>query len=98
LPGHRGIIRNCKERIQELECHHQKRLDDIIPILEKGKKDAFQIASQMSWDIIYDSWNMFPVWQKWFATGEAIAHLKYLEEKGVIRKEMQEQRFVYSLN
>jgi 2,4-dienoyl-CoA reductase (NADPH2) len=35
LPGHRSIFRNCRERIQELKQHHQKRLDEIISILEK---------------------------------------------------------------
>jgi glyoxylase-like metal-dependent hydrolase (beta-lactamase superfamily II) len=88
LPGHRGIFKNFRERIQELKHHHQKRLEEIISILEKGKKNAFQVASQMSWDIICDSWDLFPVSQKWFATGEAIAHLKYLKEKGMIRKEI----------
>ena len=84
LPGHRGIFRNCKERIQELKHHHQKRLDEIISILEEGNKNAFQVASQMKWDIICESWDLFPVSQKWFATGEAIAHLKYLEENKLI--------------
>jgi glyoxylase-like metal-dependent hydrolase (beta-lactamase superfamily II) len=97
LPGHRGIFKNCKERIQELNDHHQKRLDEIISILEESSKNAFQIASQMSWDIICDSWDLFPVSQKWFATGEAIAHLKYLVEKGIIRREMQGQKIVFSI-
>jgi glyoxylase-like metal-dependent hydrolase (beta-lactamase superfamily II) len=98
LPGHRSIFRNCKERIQELKDHHQKRLDEILSILEKGRKNAFQVASEMSWDIIYDSWGLFPITQKWFAIGEAISHLKYLGERGEIEKEMEEQRVVYSLN
>jgi len=98
LPGHRGTFTNWRERIQELKDHHQKRLDEIIAILGESKKSAFQIASQMSWDILYDSWDLFPVPQKWFATGEAIAHLKYLEEKGVIRKEMRQQKIIYLLN
>jgi glyoxylase-like metal-dependent hydrolase (beta-lactamase superfamily II) len=98
LPGHRGAFRNCKERIRELKDHHQKRLEEIISILEEGEKTAFEIASQMSWDIVYDSWELFPVPQKWFATGEAIAHLKYLEEKEMISKKMPEQKIIYSLN
>ncbi len=98
LPGHRGTFRNWRKRIQELKHHHQERLDEIISILGKGEKSAFQIASQMSWDIIYDSWDLFPVPQKWFATGETIAHLKYLEEKEIIRKEMPGQTIIYSLN
>jgi glyoxylase-like metal-dependent hydrolase (beta-lactamase superfamily II) len=98
LPGHRSLFRSCRERIQELKQHHQKRLDEIISILEKGGQHAFQVASRMSWDILCDSWDLFPVSQKWFATGEAIAHLKYLMEKGVIRAEMRERRRVFSLN
>ena len=98
LPGHRSIFKNCRKRIQELKQHHQDRLDEIISILEKGGKNAFQVASKMSWDIISDSWDLFPVSQKWFATGEAMAHLKYLKEKGIIRSEMRKQKIVFSLN
>jgi glyoxylase-like metal-dependent hydrolase (beta-lactamase superfamily II) len=98
LPGHRGIFKNYKERIQELKHHHQIRLDEIISILQKGSKNAFEVASEMSWDIICDSWDLFPVSQKWFAIGEAIAHLKYLEEIGIIRAEMRKRRKVFSLN
>ena len=38
----------------------------------------------MTWDLDCDSWEEFPRAQKWFATGEAIAHLRYLERKGLI--------------
>ena len=82
LPGHRGILRNSKERIRELKHHHQERLEEIVSILGQGTQDAFQVASRMTWDIVYDSWDLFPVSQKWFATGEAIAHLNYLREEG----------------
>ena len=98
LPGHRSISRNCRERIQELKHHHEKRFDEVISILERGSKNAFRVASQMRWDILYDSWDLFPVSQKWFAIGEAIAHLKYLEEKGIIRREMRGKKRVFSLN
>ncbi len=98
LPGHRGIIRNCKERIRELKDHHEKRLEEIVYILRKGGQNAFGVASQMTWDVIYEAWDTFPVSQKWFATGEAIAHLKYLEKKKRIKREIQGQKIVYSLS
>ena len=98
LPGHRSLFKNCKKRIQELKHHHRNRLEEIISILGKGSMNAFQVASKMSWDIISDSWDLFPVSQKWFATGEAIAHLKYLKEKGIIRSEMRKQKRVFSIN
>jgi glyoxylase-like metal-dependent hydrolase (beta-lactamase superfamily II) len=98
LPGHRGIFRDYRKRIDELRQHHEKRFNEIISILGKKGQDAFQVASQMSWDIVYDSWDLFPVSQKWFAIGEAIAHLKYLDEKGIIRKGMRGKKRVFSLN
>jgi hypothetical protein len=78
------------------QYHHQKRLDEILSILEGGKKNAFQVASQMSWDIIYDSWDLFPITQKWFAIGETLSHLKYLEEEGVVQRQMRRKKRVYS--
>ena len=97
LPGHRGAFKNHKERIQELKEHHQTRASEVISILEKGDQSAFQVASQMSWDMTYESWELFPSSQKWFATGEAIAHLKYLEEKGKVRREIRKQEVTFSL-
>ena len=38
----------------------------------------------MTWDINAKSWDDFPLMQKWFATGEALAHLRFLEHKGFI--------------
>lgn len=95
LPGHRRLFRNYKERIKELKQHHQKRADEVLLILGKGSKHAFQVASEMAWDIDCESWEQFPVAQKWFATGEAIAHLRYLEGKGMVFREKQEKIITY---
>jgi glyoxylase-like metal-dependent hydrolase (beta-lactamase superfamily II) len=97
LPGHRSIFRNCWERIEELKDHHHQRLREIVSILESGPKNAFQVASQMSWDITYDSWDLFPVSQKWFAIGEAISHLRYLEAKGTVQRQSGTGIRVFSL-
>ena len=87
LPGHRRLFRNHRERIQELKDHHRHRLDEVCSILESGSpKHAYDVASQMTWDIRCDSWGDFPIAQKWFATGEAIAHLNYLENSGRISR------------
>lgn len=97
LPGHRRIFRDCKERIKELKDHHQTRTDEVLSILAVSSQNAYQVASQMSWDVNYGPWGLYPVLQKWFATGEATAHLKYLEELGTIGKEIREQKIVYFL-
>jgi glyoxylase-like metal-dependent hydrolase (beta-lactamase superfamily II) len=98
LPGHGNVFENCRERIKELKDHHEKRTTEVASILKKGDQNAYQVASHMTWDIPYDSWDQFPVLQRWFASGETMAHLKYLEEMGRIKKEMREREIIYSLN
>ena len=95
LPGHRSILSSQKERIQELKQHHQTRLEEVVSILAEGKQNAFQIASQMTWDISYKSWDLFPPAQKLFAFGEALAHLKYLEEEGEVGWEAEQQGIMF---
>ncbi len=98
LPGHRRPFRDLKKRIAELKDHHQRRAEEIISVLNGDKKTAYQVASLISWDISCDSWDSFPVIQKWFAVGEVIAHLKYLEEEGRVRKEVGQQGMIYFSN
>jgi glyoxylase-like metal-dependent hydrolase (beta-lactamase superfamily II) len=88
LPGHRRLIRDHKTRIAELKEHHETRLREVLSILGDDPRTAYEAASRMTWDLDCDSWEEFPRAQKWFATGEAIAHLRYLERKGlVLRKD-----------
>ena len=86
LPGHRRLIEDHHARIDELKEHHKNRLNEVLDILKKPDQHAFQVASQMSWDIKAESWDHFPVAQKWFATGEALSHLRCLEEEGKVSR------------
>jgi glyoxylase-like metal-dependent hydrolase (beta-lactamase superfamily II) len=95
LPGHRSIFGNQKDRIRELKLHHRARLEEVISILERGKQNAFQVASQMTWEIGFKSWDLFPPAQKLFAFGEAMAHLKYLEEAGDVGWRVEKQGIVF---
>lgn len=97
LPGHRRLIDNHRARIEELKEHHQQRLDEVLSILARGPMSAFQVAAHMTWDIACDSWDQFPVTQKWFATGEAISHLRYQEDAGLIKRKIVGQNIVFAL-
>ncbi len=85
-PGHRSIISNPKERIKELIRHHEQRLREIIDIISNSpvQLNAYQIASRMTWDVAYSDWSKFPLSQKYFAVAEALSHLKYLVNRGII--------------
>jgi glyoxylase-like metal-dependent hydrolase (beta-lactamase superfamily II) len=87
LPGHRSFISDFKKRILELIEHHRVRANEAISIVAQEPQTAYKTASQMTWDIVAKSWADFPVMQKWFATAEAISHLRYLENLGLVWRE-----------
>jgi glyoxylase-like metal-dependent hydrolase (beta-lactamase superfamily II) len=97
LPGHRNMREDHKKRIAELQEHHEYRLNEVISILEKGNMTAWDIASHLTWDIAVSSWALFPFIQKWFALGETIAHIVYLEAEGRVHRKMKDDRILYSL-
>jgi glyoxylase-like metal-dependent hydrolase (beta-lactamase superfamily II) len=91
LPGHRRLFDNYTERIDELKHHHELRIREVLNILlAENPLSAFEVASKMTWDIVAESWEDFPVAQKWFATGEALSHLRYLENKNIISRQFKD--------
>lgn len=98
LPGHRNLVTNCRERILELKHHSVRRSDEVLAALKKGDKTNYQVAAELKWDLTYESWELFPPAQKLHAVWEALAHLKYLEEKRVIKREVRDRKVVFSLS
>lgn len=96
VPGHRTLFTDLKKRIDELKAHHMARLAEVELILSRNPCNAYKMASQMTWDIRAASWDDFPIAQKWFATGEAISHLHYLEQADRIEKHLEKDKIIYS--
>ena len=97
LPGHRQPFAHHRRRIDELKKHHDIRNEEIVSILKAGKQTAYEVASHMTWDIDCDRWEDFPLPQQWFAGGEALAHLQYLQGKRRVRREFQNGKAFFSL-
>jgi len=95
LPGHRTWFTDCRGRIAELKEHHRRRLDEVLAILDGGGRTVYEIASKMTWDIKADTWDEFPVVQKWFAVSEAAAHLRHLEIRGEAASDGSGASFVF---
>lgn len=86
LPGHRSMVADCRARIQQLKQHHDQRNNEILDALKGSEPlSAYQVASRISWNINKPSWELFPIAQKWFATGETVAHLCFLRDKGAVK-------------
>jgi len=97
LPGHRRLWNDHRKRIRELQEHHRNRLAEAVAALESGPKTAWEVAPYITWDIEADSWEDFPTVQKFFAVGETLAHLNYLEGEGKVRRETRNGKIFYSL-
>jgi len=89
LPAHRQNDMDVYQRIDQLQKHHDVRLNQTISILQANPGlNAYQIGAQLTWSMRGKNWEEFPIQQKWFALGETIAHLDYLVVRGsVLRKE-----------
>lgn len=94
--SHRFLVDDTNERIETLKKHHDARLEDTLSILKKlGRANTTEITRHMQWDIRAKDWNDFPESQKWFAVGEASAHLKYLLGKGIVTEELSDDGVYY---
>jgi glyoxylase-like metal-dependent hydrolase (beta-lactamase superfamily II) len=98
LPGHRNIDNNHRKRIIELKEHHKIRANEIRIALGSQWKSAYEIAPKVTWDVSFSAWDQFPASQKFFAMGEVVAHLRYLEEEGLIISKTVNGRFLFSNN
>lgn len=96
LPGHRNFFTDLTGRIDELKKHHEIRATEVLDVLGENTMSAYDIAAGMTWDIDCENWEQFPTTQKWFAVGEAIAHLLYLEDQGRIKRRKGEKIDTYS--
>lgn len=87
LPGHRERG-DYGGRIDSLIHHHLRRLEETEGIVRRNPGfSGYDIAGHMTWRIRAKNWDEFPVVQKWFAMGEALAHLDYLVLRGKILRD-----------
>lgn len=95
--SHRHLIKDVDQRIEELKAHHKKRLEETLSIVKKyGRITTRDVTKNLHWDIRAKSWDDFPPSQKWFAAGEASAHLKYLLARDLVKEEKEDGVYYYS--
>lgn len=96
LPAHREETGDLKARVEELKAHHTRRLEGALSLVRaRPGQTAYELAGGMAWSIRCRNWAEFPLTQKFFAVGEALAHLDYLECRGLVtcRREHGKNRY-----
>ena len=92
--GHRNMLNDAYGRIAGLRTHHTLRCNEALDVLKRrGPLDSWSAAAHMTWDIDARDWEAFPPSQKWFATGEADAHMLFLYHEGFISMHTDENGF-----
>lgn len=89
FPGHRERG-DFYARIDALQAHHARRLGEALELVGQfPDSTAYELAGHMRWKVRgkTDSWADFPLPQKWFAVGEAQAHLDRLMVEGRITRQ-----------
>ena len=83
LPAHESRFVGLDRRVAELIAHHEHRFAEVVAAIRDGLTTAWQVASRMEWS---RSWDRIEGFMRRAAVGEAMAHLRALEQRGVIRE------------
>ena len=83
LPAHVARFTPLAPRLDELAEHHEERLAGIVALLGDGPLTTWEIAASMPWN---KQWADIVPFMKRVALGEAVAHLRHLERRGLAER------------
>ena len=81
LPAHEHRFSDIAARAGEIAEHHEERLSEVAGLLTDEPATLWDIASRMTWNVDWST--MHPVMRR-MATGEAAAHLRTLDRRGLL--------------
>jgi glyoxylase-like metal-dependent hydrolase (beta-lactamase superfamily II) len=83
LPAHEHRFVGLQGRVEELKAHHEARFTEAIDAIGNGVTTAWDIAACLRWS---RSWDRIQGFMRRAAVGETMAHLRALEQRGVLRE------------
>lgn len=84
LPAHEHRFDDLHGRLDELRRHHAARFREVLAAIGEGDTTAWAIAGRMRWS---RPWDEIAGFMRRAAVGEALAHLRALGQRGVVREE-----------
>ncbi len=86
--AHEHVIEDLPTRIQELEDHHEHRLNEMCAAVARGADTAYEVARAIKWAT--GTFDGFNTWQQRAAVTETLAHLEYARSRGMLSSEERE--------
>jgi glyoxylase-like metal-dependent hydrolase (beta-lactamase superfamily II) len=88
LPGHEYRFSNLGARLNEIQTHHTKRMEEIKVLLEaKPGATCWELTLSLTWSRSFATYAPF---MQRAANGETLAHLVLMERRGRVRREIGE--------
>lgn len=84
LPAHQHRFTGLAARAREIVRHHEDRLAEVAALLGAEPATLWQVAAGMRWR---SPWEAMTLPDREMAAGEAAAHLRTLERRGVARRD-----------
>jgi glyoxylase-like metal-dependent hydrolase (beta-lactamase superfamily II) len=81
LPAHEHRFADLQARLAELRQHHHHRFGEVLGALNDGVVTEWEIAARMHWSRPWAELEGFP---RRAAVGEATAHLRALQQRGIV--------------
>lgn len=94
LPAHEDMFTDLRGRIREIINHHKERSDEIRHVISMGPKSAYEISSQITWNVEDSDWDNMPPLSKRLAVMETLAHLEHLRWDGQVKR-TKEEGFIF---
>jgi glyoxylase-like metal-dependent hydrolase (beta-lactamase superfamily II) len=83
LPAHEHRFVGLDGRLAELKEHHEHRFAEVVEAVRAGHDTAWAVAGRMKWS---RSWDRIEGFMRRMAVAEAMAHIRALERRGVLRE------------
>jgi glyoxylase-like metal-dependent hydrolase (beta-lactamase superfamily II) len=83
LPAHEHRFVGLPARVAELAEHHEHRFAEVLDSIRAGDDTPFAVASRMKWS---RSWDRISGFMRRMAVSEAMAHIRALERRGLLRE------------
>lgn len=98
LPGHGRPFRNSRQRIEEMKGQHHQQNRKILSILREGGKNTYETSLRMTRKRNSDLTTFSSILESFFFSQDTSTHLRYLEEKGKIKRTTKGKVAIYSLH
>jgi glyoxylase-like metal-dependent hydrolase (beta-lactamase superfamily II) len=84
LPAHGPVTGSVHDRIDQLVTHHEERLEATARAVDAGHSTAFEVTQALTWTRRRRRYGELDLFNQVLAVHETMAHLRVLEERGVL--------------